>query len=155
MALRRLINLLPFAFVVHNAEETWTIGQMGSIGPFAAMLPQFIIAVGLVTLLGFAIVFLHGWRGWNYAVTAFAGALFLNVFFPHILAAVWYGRYMPGLVSAMVLILPLTAAILWKIRKAGWFPPRRFWLTILSGGVAGVVVVAVSQGIGYLVSGWI
>jgi hypothetical protein len=137
--MRRLINLLPFAFVVHNFEEAWTIYT-----------PQFIVAVGLATLLGFAVVFWRGYRGWKYVVTAFVGALFLNVFFPHVLSAIWYGRYMPGLISAVVLILPLTSAILWKICKADWFPPRRFLLTILLGGASGIALVAAFQGAGYL-----
>ena len=132
---------MPFAFVLHNFEEVWAIRT-----------PQFIIAVSLFTLLGFAVVFLRGWQGWKYVVTAFAGMLFLNVFFPHILSAIWYGRYMPGLISAVGLILPLTVVIIWKIHKAAWFLPRRFLLIILLGGLAGILLVAAFQGVGHLLS---
>ncbi len=137
---RTLIGLLPFAFAVHNFEEAWTIRTL-----------QFTIAVGIVTLLGFAIVFWRGWR-WKYIITAFTGALFLNVFFPHLLFAVLFCRYMPGVASAFVLIMPLTSAILLKIRKAGWFTPRRLLLTVLFGGAAGIAVAAISLGTGYLLA---
>jgi hypothetical protein len=53
--LRRLINLLPFTFLVHNFEEAWVIGWMDLPEPFAVSLSQFIIAA-IVLVAAFQVV---------------------------------------------------------------------------------------------------
>ncbi|MDR0682184.1 MAG: HXXEE domain-containing protein [Dysgonamonadaceae bacterium] len=102
---------------MHNFEEAWTI-CMGTFefNPFIVSNIQFVIAVSLFTILGFILVFgknlYRSQKYYQYAITGFAGMLFLNTFFPHILSAFYFRTYMPGFITALILILPLTSLIL-------------------------------------------
>lgn len=152
------IKILPFAFAIHNFEEAWAIcnTRYFNQNPFVADTTQFIIAVSLFTALGFVLVFgktlYKNTRYYQYAITGFSGMLFLNVFFPHVLSSLYLQNYTPGLISALLLILPLTGFILWKIFQAKLFSNKQFVFTILLGGLAGFILVVVFLGIGYLLS---
>lgn len=151
-----LIKILPFAFTLHNIEEAWPICNSEPVirSPFVVDPVQFIIAVSLFTVLGFVLVFGEKFyptnRNYQYAVTGFSGMLFLNSFFPHILLAIIFRSYMPGLITAIVLLLPLTTYILWQIYKSRPFSKKQLITTILSGGMIGLVLVFLFLGIGFI-----
>jgi hypothetical protein len=151
----KIIRYLPFAFMAHNIEEAVAIGNTKNL-IFNAHIntTQFVIATSLFTILGFALVFgkkkYRSQRSYEYAITGFSGMLFLNAFFPHILSAVYFGTYTPGVITAVALILPLTTIILRKAYQSKEFSNNRFFITILSGGIAGLILVAVFLGIGYI-----
>ena len=152
------IKILPFAFALHNIEEAWTICNAGTFehNPFVVNNNQFIVAVTLFTILGFVLVFgkklYRNQQCYEYAITGFAGMLFLNTFFPHILSAIYFQTYTPGLITTSILILPLTSIILWKIFRSRIFSNKQFTITILSSGIAGIILIAVFLGIGYILS---
>lgn len=147
---------LPFVFALHNFEEAWHICYSEQIiqMPFMVSPTQFIIAVSLFTILGFVLVFGRRFypdnRSYQYAVTGFSGMLLLNSFFPHILSAIYFRCYTPGLITASLFILPLTAYILWQVYKSQLFSKKQLVATILSGGMIGFVLVFLFLGIGYL-----
>jgi hypothetical protein len=151
------VKLLPFAFAIHNFEELWAIWKYGSledIHPFSVAPIQFAVAVLLFTLLGFALVFAKGLyktsENYQYAITGFAGTLFLNSFFPHVASVIYFGTYMPGIITAILLILPLTTLILYRTYKAEIFSKKQFILTILLGGFVGLILVFLFLAIGSL-----
>jgi hypothetical protein len=152
------IKILPFVFALHNFEEAWAIFNAGTFehNPFVVNSNQFIIAVALFTVLGFVLVFkkkiYRNKKYYQYATTGFTGMLFLNAFFPHILAMICFRTYIPGFITALILILPLTGFILWNIFQSKTLSNKQFIMTVLSGGIAGIVLVAVFLGIGYVVS---
>ncbi len=152
----KAIRLLPFAFTAHNFEETWAICNTNQTGyhPFTVSAAQFIIAVSLFTVLGFILVFgkklYRTSQQYQYTVTGFSGMLFLNVFFPHLLSALYFKAYMPGVVSALILILPITSFILWKTFQSHIFSNKQLAITILFGGLTGVLLIGVFLGIGYV-----
>ncbi len=154
----KIIKIVPFAFAIHNFEEAWAICNTSQTyqNPFVANVTQFIIAVSLFTTLGFVLVFgkklYKTTRYYQYAITGFSGMLFLNVFFPHVLSAIYLQKYTPGLISAVMLILPLTGFLLWKIFQSKLFSTKQFVLTIFSGGLVGTILVAVFLTIGYILS---
>lgn len=154
----RIIRYLPFAFMAHNIEEAVAIGNTKNLifNVHNANTKQFVIATSLFTILGFVIVFgkkmYRNQRSYEYAITGFSGMLFLNAFFPHILSAVYFRTYTPGVVTAVALILPLTTIILQKTYQSKEFSNNRFFITIVSGGIAGLILIAVFLGIGYLFS---
>lgn len=151
----KIIRYLPFAFMAHNIEEAVAIGNTKNL-IFNAHIntTQFVIATSLFTILGFALVFgkkmYRNERSYEYAITGFSGMLFLNAFFPHILSAVYFRTYTPGVITAVALILPLTSIILSKTYQSKEFSNNRFLITIVSGGIAGLILVAVFLGIGSL-----
>lgn len=105
--LDRFIDFLPVAFMVHNIEEAVGMEAWIKSIPFCNYLSvttaQFIIAAGLFTALGFILVFAKKWYSsgpqFTFATTGFAGMLFLNVFFPHLIATLIFGKYAPGVIS--------------------------------------------------------
>lgn len=150
------VKLLPFAFTIHNCEELWAISilenNFGS--PFLVSNLQFAIAVGLFSILGFVLVFgkrlYRNNNQYSYAVLGFAGMLFLNSFFPHILSAILFKTYTPGCISAFFIILPLTSYILIKMYKLKMFPITKFIKSIICGAIIGLILVFIFLGIGYL-----
>jgi hypothetical protein len=50
------------------------------------------------------------------------------VAFPHLLATLAMGRYMPGTATALVLNLPVSAALLHRAFREGYVSPSRFAL---------------------------
>lgn len=151
------VKILPFVFALHNAEEAWTINRYPNqaIPLHDNVAPaQFIVAVLLFTILGFVLVFgkkiYPSNKSYQYAVTGFSGMLFLNSFFPHILSAIILRSYTPGLISATVLLLPLTSYILRQIYKSQSFSKKQLIATILSGGAIGLVLVFLFLWIGFI-----
>jgi len=152
----RQISLLPILFMLHNIEEVIAIHFMNDIHFLSAIhhISQFIIAVLLFTILGFIVVF---WKSiyktntqYQYIVLGFTGMLFLNSFFPHILSAIYFRRYTPGLITAFFLILPFTGFILWKFHHLKIFPTGKELITIFTGGIIGILLVFIFLGIGYM-----
>jgi hypothetical protein len=127
--------LLPLIFIIHDGEELltmpgWIASHQQELARLAAMsdvaaeiirsLPtnrsQVAIAIGFILLL-FVLVTtgasLSGMRGfWLYAYAGLLGVLFLHVF-THIAQAILVGGYAPGVIGAVVAIIP-SALYLYK-----------------------------------------
>ncbi|GEM_PF-2524550 len=155
------LKILPFVFALHNVEEAWYISryEQAALTPLVITPFQFIIAVSLFTLLGFALVYGEKYypspQTYLYTVTGFSGMLFLNTFFPHILSAIFLSSYTPGIITAVLLILPCTTLILWEIFKGNYLTDKQLISTILIGGAAGIGFVTLFLGIGYIFSVYI
>jgi Protein of unknown function with HXXEE motif len=126
--LARVLWLLPLIFIIHDGEELltmpgWIANHRQELERLAAMsdiaaemirsLPtntsQVAIAIGFILLL-FVLVTagasLSGRRGfWLYAYAGLLGVLFLHVF-THIAQAILVGGYAPGVIGAVVAIIP-------------------------------------------------
>ncbi|HEX8000837.1 MAG TPA: HXXEE domain-containing protein [Pyrinomonadaceae bacterium] len=126
--LARVLWLLPLIFIIHDGEELltmpgWIASHQQELARLAAMsdvaaemirsLPtnrsQVAIAIGFILLL-FVLVTtgasLSGMRGfWLYAYAGLLGVLFLHVF-THIAQAILVGGYAPGVIGAVVAIIP-------------------------------------------------
>ena len=142
--MNKMYRILPYLFLLHNAEEavfikhspvkTWF--ESDEIASFLAT--GFSIAVILFTVLAFAVCEIaRKTRHYDYIMTAFAGMLFLNVFFPHLTSAVVLGCYTPGVATAVFIILPATSHILWSNYRKVIFSKRQFGISIISGAVFG------------------
>ena len=137
--MNKMYRILPYLFLLHNAEEAVFIEH----SPVKSWLGenvqlQFAIAVSLFTILAFVVCEItRKTRHYDYIMTAFAGMLFLNVFFPHLISAVVLGCYTPGVVTAVFIILPATSQILWNNYRKAIFSKRQFGISIISGAVFG------------------
>jgi len=133
-SLARVLWLLPVVFIIHDGEELFTmpgwivrhqqeLDQLARMNEIAAgmvrSLPtttaQVAVAIGFILLL-FVVVTagasMSRKRGfWLYAYASLLGVLFLHVF-THIAQAVLIGGYAPGVIGAVVAIIPGTLYIL-------------------------------------------
>lgn len=173
--LSRVLWLLPAVFVVHDGEELLTmpgwvashrreLDQLASLGGWAAemvgSLPtsaaQFAVAVGVILLLlvtataGASMTRRRGF--WLYAYAAFLGVLFLHVF-THIAQAFLFGGYVPGLVGAVVAIIPAALYIYGRLFRAGLLTAKSAAATALLGLALFVPGVMLAHQVGRALGG--
>jgi hypothetical protein len=119
LTLRRLQWFFPVAVTIHNTEEavwlpSWSARHTTAI-PWHMPATEFRIAVALLTASAFLVTWQSSRRGknsiWTYFFVSYVVAMLLNVFVPHIPAALWFHSYVPGLVSAGFVVLPVTALL--------------------------------------------
>lgn len=127
-SLARVLWLLPVVFIIHDGEELltmpgWIVRHQPELDQLAQMnetaaeivrsLPrttsQVAVAIGFILLL-FVVVTVGASisrkRGfWLYAYASLLGVLFLHVF-THIAQAILIGGYAPGVIGAVVAIIP-------------------------------------------------
>lgn len=84
---------------------------------------RFRVGVGVLTVAAYLIPWFSVADGresvWTYIFVAYTFTIFLNVFVPHLPAAILLRSYAPGLVTAVLVNLPITAVLLaaiWKYR---------------------------------------
>lgn len=129
----RAVLLLPVALFVHVVEEwfggfpEWTIHIMGD--PIAPERFLLINGIGLVLFSGCALTAVRdreaAWLG-----VVMAGLLGLNALL-HVGGSLIYGGYAPGVVTGVVLYVPLSGLVLWQSR--GQMPERVFAGSVLGG----------------------
>jgi hypothetical protein len=133
-----LLWLVPFLFMLHNMEEALQMEKWSKQLPLKITLiestRQFIMAVTLLTLISFLLTYL-GLK----VMTKHAGQLLilsmqmtmtLNVFFPHLLFAVRFRRYNPGLVTALFLTLPFSIYLFQRALNENLLAQHEFWVLL-------------------------
>ncbi|WP_230657128.1 HXXEE domain-containing protein [Psychrobacter sp. I-STPA10] len=149
LILNKLIFCLPFAFIIHNTEEAMTMEAWLQSNSFLSnyhmvTTKQFSIAVFLFSVLGLLVVFLKRYykdeKTYYFVIAAFCGILLLNVFFPHLLATIIFKKYASGVVSAVLINLPLTLTILFLLKKTNKLTQRQIIIAIAMGGVSGIIL---------------
>lgn len=145
--LRVWIRLLPFAFTLHNFEEVlgmqkWSRSIPNYIHPPVTTL-EFLIAVSMFSILGFVLVFTRKVQQSEYyhqVIAGFCSILLLNVFFPHLLATIIFNQYAPGVITALLINLPLSLMILWQLDRQKLLSRRQLLLSGQLGGLVGLVL---------------
>lgn len=111
---RQRLWLFPIALTLHNLEEAvWLPAWSRSIdAPVGES--EFRFAVTVITLAAVAITFLAsgGRRVWLAAASGFWIAMIVNALFPHLVATIAFGRYAPGLATALLLNVPVSLMLL-------------------------------------------
>ena len=146
--LNSAISILPFAFLLHNMEEAISMEDWIEKSPmkisYYVTTNQFVVAVALFTVMGFIVVFVKktykNKAQFFILIAGFSGMLLLNVFFPHLITALVFRMYVPGLITAVLINLPLTIYILWHIHKVSKFSIKKMVFTIIGGGIFGIVL---------------
>jgi hypothetical protein len=112
--------LFPFAVAIHNTEEglwmpSWWLRHPHEI-PWHIPAAAFRIALAILTAAAFLVTWLSRRQGrnsvWTYLFVGYVVVMWLNVFLPHIPAALWFHAYVPGVVSACLVVFPVTSALL-------------------------------------------
>ena len=151
---RAAFAALIVSFIFHNIEEAISICSYPIQSPISFIKPascsQFLWAVSIMSLI-VVVLFIAAIRTKQHAFnlfisTAIASGLVLNVFIPHIAAAIYSLNYTPGLVTAVLLNLPLGFITLFKNRQ-NCVNRKLFYRFIGSGLVAGYLIFSLVMGL--------
>jgi hypothetical protein len=146
---RKSFTTLIAAFIVHNMEEAFFICRYPVVSPFSFIQPascrQFLWAVSILTFVGILVSFLalttKKKTVYLFISTALAATILFNVFVPHILLAVYTFHYTPGLLSAVLLNLPISLIVIIKNRKL-YHTKSKFVKQIVAGLAIGYIAFA-------------
>ncbi|MGA3374001.1 MAG: HXXEE domain-containing protein [Terracidiphilus sp.] len=127
MSFRNLEWLFPVAAALHNAEEAiWFPGWSKRAGRWHSPVAPgvFRFAVAVFTLLAFAVTWLSALSGketlWTYLLFGYMIAMLANVLIPHIAATVAMRSYMPGVVTGVLVNLPVLSLLVVMALRQGY-----------------------------------
>ncbi len=124
------------AITLHNIEEALFLPSWANPVGITISSSEFAFAVMVLTVLAYVSAYFairDGGR-WAYFYTGYALAMFLNVFFPHLLTSILVQDYAPGTGTALFLVLPTSLLVLYTSIKDGVVDRAKFY-------VAGPIVV--------------
>jgi len=134
----RLLWLVPFFFMFHNMEEApfmenWSTRLPLKIHPTITT-KQFVIAVTILTLGGFALTFLGlellpqpiGFL----MILGIQMVLAFNAFVPHLLTTIRFRLYSPGLVTALLITLPFSFYIFRRALTENLLTWTQIWILL-------------------------
>jgi hypothetical protein len=121
----KLIFLL--GFTIHNIEESvWLPEWSKHAKKFHEPVErnQFIFAVIIVTIIGYLVTVVEiidntTGSAFSYIYLGFIGMMGLNTMLPHLAATILLKKYAPGLITALLLNLPLSIIIIARYIVAG------------------------------------
>jgi hypothetical protein len=130
---RRTQWFFPVAVTLHNFEEAASMPKWISV--HSSQLPldpgRGFVWTGLlvVTLAAFAVTALSAREGeespWAYLLFGAISTMLLNVFIPHLPATLFFGGYTPGVVTAVLINLPLMSILLFQAVRDRWVSGRK------------------------------
>ncbi|HKQ04120.1 MAG TPA: HXXEE domain-containing protein [Blastocatellia bacterium] len=164
--------VLPAAFVLHDAEElatmpAWVASHRSQIetllsavgaGDAAAALPTTFaragVAIGCMMIV-FVVITAGVWSRpaspvWRVAYGGLLGAFFLHAF-THMAQSVAFGGYTPGVVSAVVIVVPASVFVYRKLTRRGALKRRP---TAVASSVALLLFVPAVL-LAYTVAAWL
>ena len=156
ISFERLLWLVPVFLTIHNMEEapfmeSW-YNRLPLKTPLAITKRQFMIAVIFITLAGFVVTYFGveylANRTGYLIVLGMQAMLLFNAFVPHIATTIRFRLYSPGVVTAMLIMLPFS---FYLFRRAfdenilGW---TQFWMLLGIAPFAVVLIALLSLRIG-------
>ena len=116
-----------FGFTLHNLEEAiWLPEWSKQAKKFHEPVErnQFVFAVIIITLIGYLITLIDVLTNnygstFNYIYLGFIGMMGLNSIFPHLMATVILKKYAPGLITGILLNLPISLVIIIRSIQSG------------------------------------
>ena len=127
MTFRKLQWLFPIAVTLHNGEEAiwmpgWAAQHVSQLHPPRAL--ELRIVLLALALAAFSVTYLSSRRGpqsvWAYLLFGYIVAMLINVFVPHLPAALMFHSYAPGVVTSVSINLPLMSCLIWKALHDRW-----------------------------------
>jgi hypothetical protein len=152
----RLLWFVPIFFALHNLEEalfmeSWSKRLPLKIHPTVST-RQFIIAVTFITIAGFLLTFF----GVEYLanqtgclmVLGIQIILFFNAFIPHIASTILFRMYSPGVITAVLIILPFSVYLFRRAINENILSLTQLWILLGIAPFAMVVFVFLSLQLG-------
>ena len=146
MSFQKLQWLFPISVTLHNSEEAiWMPGWASQHHIQLPLAPapagQIRFALVELTMAAFAVTYLSQRKGkqsfWAYVMFGSIVAVIVNVFVPHVPATLVYRRYTPGVVTAVLVNLPLMSLLVFSSLRERWVSGAR---AIVSAVVVPVVI---------------
>jgi len=151
MSFERLQWLFPIAVTLHNAEEAiwmpaWTTQHASQLPVHPPGASEIRLALLLLTALAFAVTALSAKKGpksvWAYLTFGYIVAMWVNVLVPHLPASVIFFSYTPGVVTAVLINLPVMSYLAVRAMAEQW----------VSGWKAAIAAIAVPAVLGSAVA---
>jgi hypothetical protein len=164
---QRLQWLFPIALAVHNGEEAITMPEW--VARHASEVPSRVaviigssavhalppihtpsantirLALLVLTLIAFFVTWFSVRSGkqsvWAYLVFGGIVTMLANVFVPHVPGSVLFQAYTPGVVTAVLINLPLMSWLALRAVREGWVSGAKAWMfgALVPLAVAGLV----------------
>ncbi|MFZ0684855.1 MAG: HXXEE domain-containing protein [Terriglobales bacterium] len=133
MRFQKLQLLFPIAVTLHNVEEgIWFPGWWTRHARLVSVHPNpdvFRFALAGLAVAAFAITYLSARKGkesiWAYLMFGYIVAMLANVFIPHIPASVVLRSYTPGVVTAVLINLPVMSLLAIRAVRERWVSGRK------------------------------
>jgi hypothetical protein len=126
MRLEKLLWMFPIALTLHNLEEAvwlpaWS--QHAGFWEIPVGATEFRIAAGLLAILAYAVTYWSIRTGkeavGTYVLAGFVFAMLLNVIY-HVAATLGLREYAPGVVTAVLINIPVMWYLLWRVFDERW-----------------------------------
>ena len=150
------ILALPVVFCIHDLEELIFLDKIPSLSSILPVKiqdliqvskPQFAAAISLL-FIAILIITIQWYRKPSSSTrAAVMGFVLVGLFFnglTHIGQAILFRQYVPGLVTAAVLLLPYTFVIL-KSQYSRFFPSNKTAVLVLLGVIASTPVIVIGS----------
>jgi len=133
MSFQKLQWLFPIAVTFHNSEEAlwlpaWWVRHAKEV-PVHPGAGAFRYALAGLTVAAFVVTYLSDRKGkesiWTYLMFGYIVAMLANVFIPHIPAYLVFRSYTPGLVTAVLINLPVMGILSIRAVREGWVSGRK------------------------------
>lgn len=147
MSFERLQWLFPIAVTLHNAEEAiwmpgWTARNASQLPVHPPAAGEIRLALLALTVLAFAVTALSAKKGaqsvWAYLTFGYIVAMWVNVLVPHLPASVIFFSYTPGVMTAVLINLPVMSYLAVRAMAEQW----------VTGWKAALAAVAVPAALG-------
>lgn len=152
----RLLWLVPVFLTIHNIEEApfmenWYKRLPLKI-PLTITTRQFVIAVTFITVAGFVITYFGVEYLANQAgyllVLGMQAILLFNAFVPHILTTIRFRMYSPGVITAILIMLPFSFYLFRRAFGENILNGTQFWIMLGIAPFAVAIIAFVSLQIG-------
>ncbi|UZJ40233.1 HXXEE domain-containing protein [Prosthecochloris sp. SCSIO W1101] len=144
--------LFLVAITTHNIEEALFLPSWSNPVGIEVSSSEFTFAVVFLTVLAYLSFYFSirsGKKGlWTYFFTGYALAMFLNVFFPHVLTSILVQEYAPGTGTAVLMVLPTASLVLYKSIQGGYVDKRKFYV------IGPIVVLTMAASVPLLFAMW-
>lgn len=120
-----LFLLVPLLFIIHNCEEALTMAEWSQKAPEfihpAVSSVQFSVAVAILSVIGIMVTviakYMFDGKYFVNIMCGFSALSFMNAFFPHIIAAIHFKMYTPGVLTSIFLYLPFCSYVFYKVLR--------------------------------------
>lgn len=144
----RLQWIFPLAVTLHSVEEavwfpSWASRHRADL-PWEVSAALFRFGLVMITAFAWFVTWLSRKRGlhsnWTYVFVSYVFAMLVNVAVPHVIATVIFRGYTPGVVTAVIVNLPVTTALLTRVFEERIIPTRT--VATLVFGIPPAIAVA-------------
>ena len=153
--------LFLLSITLHNVEEALWLPQWSKYAmKFHKKVEknEFYFAVLIITLIAYLstslFIFFPNVLLLKYLYFGFVGAMLINTIFPHLIATIIMKKYSPGLITGMLLQIPVNSLIIVKSINSGVINPYYLLLSTVVVGALLLLIIPVLFKIGTTITSY-